>query len=70
MHNHVANRGRKALLKQIFSVFLIFTLYFNCFNSAYAAGGFAPWTITNTVVQGASTEIGRASCRERVSSPV
>ncbi|ENU35039.1 virulence factor TspB C-terminal domain-related protein [Acinetobacter parvus] len=55
MHNHVANRGRKALLKQIFSVFLIFTLYFNCFNSAYAAGGFAPWSITNTVVQGAST---------------
>ena len=55
MHNHVANRGRKALLKQIFSVFLIFTLYFNCFNSAYAAGGFAPWSITNTVAQGAST---------------
>lgn len=55
MHNHVANRGRKALLKQIFSVFLIFTLYFNCFNSAYAAGGFGAWTITNTVAQGAST---------------
>lgn len=55
MHNHVANRGRKALLNQIFSVFLIFTLYFNCFNSAYAAGGFAPWSITNTVAQGAST---------------
>jgi hypothetical protein len=55
MHNNVANCGRKALLKQIFSVFLIFTLYFNSFNTAYAAGGFAPWTITNTVVQGAST---------------
>ena len=26
MHNHVANRGRKALLKQIFSVFLIFVV--------------------------------------------
>lgn len=55
MHNNVANCGRKALLKQIFSVFLIFTLYFNCFNSAYAAVGFAPWSITNTVAQGAST---------------
>ena len=55
MYNHVANCGRKALLKQIFSVFLIFTLYFNSFNTAYAAGGFAPWTITNTVAQGAST---------------
>lgn len=54
MHNHVANRGRKALLKQIFSVFLIFTLYFNSFNSAYA-GAFGPWTITNSVAQGAST---------------
>lgn len=54
MHNHVANRGRKALLKQIFSVFLIFTLYFNAFSSAHAAG-FGAWTITNTVAQGAST---------------
>lgn len=54
MHNHVANRGRKALLKQIFSVFLIFTLYFNAFSSAHAAG-FGGWTITNTVAQGAST---------------
>lgn len=54
MHNHVANRGRKALLNQIFSVFLIFTLYFNAFSSAHAAG-FGAWTITNTVVQGAST---------------
>ncbi|ENU97248.1 hypothetical protein F970_00014 [Acinetobacter sp. CIP 102082] len=54
MHNHVANRGRKALLKQIFSVFLIFTLYFNSFNSAYA-GAFGSWTITNSVAQGAST---------------
>ena len=51
----MADCGRKALLKQIFSVFLIFTLYFNCFNSAYAAGGFAPWSITSQVAQGAST---------------
>ena len=55
MHNHVAYRGRKALLKQIFSVFLIFTLYFNFFNLAHAAGGFAPWSITSQVAQGAST---------------
>ena len=54
MHNHVANRGRKALLKQIFSVFLIFTLYFNAFSSAHAAS-FGGWTITNSVAQGAST---------------
>lgn len=54
MHNHVANCGRKALLKQIFSVFLIFTLYFNSFNFAHAStlGG---WTITNQIAQGAST---------------
>lgn len=53
MHNHVANRGRKALLKQIFSVFLIFTLYFNSFNNAYAAtvGG---WSIGGLVADGAS----------------
>ncbi len=53
MHNHVANRGRKALLKQIFSVFLIFTLYFNSFNSAYAStvGG---WSIGGLVANGAS----------------
>ncbi|MEG0198085.1 MAG: hypothetical protein RR676_12975, partial [Acinetobacter sp.] len=55
MHNHVAYSGRKALLKQIFSVFLIFTLYFNSFNSAYASVGFGAWSITNTVAQGAST---------------
>jgi hypothetical protein len=29
MHNHVAYSGRKAFLKQIFSVFLIFTITFN-----------------------------------------
>ena len=54
MHNHVANRGRKALLKQIFSVFLIFTLYFNSFNNAYAAtvGG---WSIGGLVADGASS---------------
>lgn len=53
MHNHVANRGRKALLKQIFSVFLIFTLYFNSFNNAYAStvGG---WSIGGLVADGAS----------------
>ncbi len=53
MYHHVANSGRKALLKQIFSVFLIFTLYFNSFNSAYAStiGG---WTITQQIAQGAS----------------
>lgn len=54
MHNHVANSGRKALLKQIFSVFLIFTLYFNSFNSAYASTYLGGWTITNKVMQGAS----------------
>ena len=54
MHNHVANRGRKALLKQIFSVFLIFTLYFNSFNNAYAAtvGG---WSIGGLLPNGASS---------------
>jgi len=53
MHNHVANCGRKALLKQIFSVFLIFTLYFNSFNNAYAAtvGG---WSIGGLIADGAS----------------
>ena len=54
MHNHVANRGRKALLKQIFSVFLIFTLYFNSFNSAYASTSLGGWTITQQIAQGAS----------------
>lgn len=54
MHNHVANRGRKALLKQIFSVFLIFTLYFNSFNSAYASTSLGGWTITSQIAQGAS----------------
>lgn len=48
MHHYVANRGRKALLKQIFSVFLIFTLYFNTFNSAYA-GAAEKWTIEEVV---------------------
>ena len=48
MYNHVANRGRKALLKQIFSVFLIFTLYFNTFNSAFA-GAAEKWTIEEVV---------------------
>lgn len=48
MYNHVANCGRKALLKQIFSVFLIFTLYFNTFNSAYA-GAAEKWTIEEVV---------------------
>ncbi len=54
MYNHVANCGRKALLKQIFSVFLIFTLYFNSFNNAYAAtvGG---WSIGGLVADGASS---------------
>ncbi len=49
----MANSGRKALLKKIFSVFLLFTLYFNSFNSAYAAnvGG---WNLSNPVAQGAS----------------
>lgn len=55
MHNHVANCGRKALLKQIFSVFLIFTLYFNSFNSAYASTSLGGWTITSQIAQGAST---------------
>lgn len=53
MYNHVASRGRKALLKQIFSVFLIFTLYFNSFSTAHASaiGG---WTLGGGVIQGAS----------------
>lgn len=54
MYNHVANRGRKALLKQIFSVFLIFTLYFNSFNSAFASTSLGGWTITQQIAQGAS----------------
>lgn len=54
MHNHVANSGRKALLKQIFSVFLIFTLYFNSFNSAYASTSIGGWTLTQQIAQGAS----------------
>ncbi|MEG2560828.1 MAG: virulence factor TspB C-terminal domain-related protein [Acinetobacter sp.] len=58
MHNHVAYSGRKALLKQIFSVFLIFTIYFNAFNSAFAsASDLGGWSITSQVVQGASTLI-------------
>ena len=57
MHNHVANCGRKALLKQIFSVFLIFTLYFNSFNSANASTSLGGWTITSQIAQGASTAI-------------
>lgn len=57
MHNHVANRGRKALLKQIFSVFLIFTLYFNSFNSAFASASLGGWTVNNLASQGASTVI-------------
>jgi hypothetical protein len=36
MYHHVANCRRKAFLKQLFSLFLIFTLYFNSFNSAFA----------------------------------
>jgi hypothetical protein len=48
MHYYVANRGRKALLKKIFSVFLIFTLYFNTFNSAFA-GAAEKWTIEEVV---------------------
>ncbi|MGL5159756.1 MAG: hypothetical protein ACRC79_13295, partial [Acinetobacter junii] len=54
MHNHVANRGLKALLKQIFSVFLIFTLYFNSLSSAYASTSIGGWTITQQIAQGAS----------------
>jgi hypothetical protein len=56
MYHHVANCRRKALLKQAFSVFLIFTLYFNSFNSAYAAnvGG---WTIGGLVADGASSVV-------------
>ena len=54
MHNHVANSGRKALLKQIFSVFLIFTLYFNSFSVAHAST-FGGWSIGGLVANGASS---------------
>jgi hypothetical protein len=56
MYHHVANCRGKALLKQSLSVFLIFTLYFNFFSTAYAStvGG---WTIGGLVADGASSVV-------------
>lgn len=54
MHSYVDHRGNKAFLKQLFSIFLIFTLYFNSINQAHAVG-FNGWTLSNPIAQGAST---------------
>lgn len=62
MHNHVANRGRKALLKQIFSVFLIFTLYFNFFSSAYASAA-EKWTIEEVVYNNVAKSLSYTASR-------
>lgn len=53
MYSHVDHSRIKAVLRPIFSVFLIFTLYFNTFSQAHAAVG--GWTMSNPIAQGAST---------------
>lgn len=62
MYHYVANRGRKALLKKIFSVFLIFTLYFNTFNSAFA-GAAEKWTIEEVVYNNVSKTLNYTASR-------
>ena len=52
MYSHVDHRGNKAFLKQIFSVFLIFTLYLNSITAH--ASGLNGWTLSNPIAQGAS----------------
>ncbi|NOZ96224.1 MAG: hypothetical protein GXO52_00415 [Gammaproteobacteria bacterium] len=53
MYYHVVDRRYKAVLKQLFSLLLIFSLYFNAFSSAHAAG-LGGWTLGGGVSQGAS----------------
>ena len=53
MYHYVVNCRYKAVLKQLFSIFLIFSLYFNAFSSARAAG-LGGWTLGGGVSQGAS----------------
>ncbi|MEG2433716.1 MAG: hypothetical protein RSB25_18945, partial [Acinetobacter sp.] len=48
MYHHVADSGGKTFLKQCFSLFLIFTLYFNSFSFAHASAA-ELWTIEEVV---------------------
>lgn len=42
-------------MKKYLTLFLAFTLYFNCFTSAYASNSMGGWTLSNPIAQGAST---------------
>ncbi|MFW1666763.1 virulence factor TspB C-terminal domain-related protein [Acinetobacter ursingii] len=53
MYYHVVDRRYKAVLKRLFSLLLIFSLYFNAFSFAHAAG-LGGWTLGGGVSQGAS----------------
>lgn len=60
MYYHVVDRRYKAVLKQLFSLLLIFSLYFNAFSSAHAASAQDKWNnarnqeIRNTIGQNAT----------------
>lgn len=60
MYYHVVDRRYKAVLKQLFSLLLIFSLYFNAFSSAHAASNQEKWNnarnqeIRNTIGQNAT----------------